>query len=363
MSLEKQDVFTLRWGIIGTGLIASWFVSDLVLDPSTHRNEPNLIHKVQAIGSSSYQKGTAFAQKHIPSTSTSNGCSIYDSYAQVYTDPAVDIVYIATPTGLHFTNALDAILAGKHVLCEKPMTITASESEQLIAAARAKGVFLMEALWTRFFPIAKELQRALHEKKLIGDITRVFVDFGLDMPLEKQRAGSRLVDLRLGAGCLLDIGIYALTWARMALCGAKGDEGEEPAVRSAMVLKEGVDEEATVLLIQQKTGRQAVCSASYRYKSGKVFGRVEGSEGCIEIVGGAASKPESLVIRRKDGMETVQDFSFVGWGFFYEADAVAMDIRDGRTENETMPLEETVRVMRIMDEVRRQNGMKYLHEE
>lgn len=348
---------------LGTGLIASWFVSDLVLPPSTHRNTHDLSHVVTAIGTSSLPKGTAFAQKQIPATSPSASAKIYPSYPEVYSDPSVDIIYIATPTALHFQHALAAIAAGKHVLCEKPLTSTAAETTQLIAAARARGVFLMEAVWTRFFPAAAALQRCLHDEKAIGEVSRAFFDFGLDMPLQKQAAGSRLRELALGAGCLLDVGIYPLTWASMVLFAAPENGGEEPRVASSLVLREGVDESAAVLLTHGTMGAQAVCSASYGYKTGEVFGRIEGSEGCIEVKGRATSKPSGFVVRKKDGAETVYDFPCVGWGFFYEADAVARDIRAGRLENERMPLAETLRMMKIMDEVRRQNGMKYPYEE
>jgi predicted dehydrogenase len=164
MSENKDQPYTLRWGVIGsslqrgvvncisifltalstgTGLIASWFVSDLVLDPSTHRKEHDIVHRVTAIGSSSIAKGTAFAEKHI-SASKNATPKVNDNYEAVYNDPEVDIVYIATPHALHAKNALDAIHAGKHVLCEKPMTMNAREAEKVIAAAQEKGVFLME---------------------------------------------------------------------------------------------------------------------------------------------------------------------------------------------------------------------------
>jgi dihydrodiol dehydrogenase / D-xylose 1-dehydrogenase (NADP) len=118
-------------------------VSDLIRDPKTHRNVTDIRHTVQAIGSSSLTKATTFSDKFIPANAVERP-SLYDSYEQVYNDPNVDIVYIATPHALHLKNALDAIHAGKHILYEKPMTITAKDAETLILAARKKGVFFME---------------------------------------------------------------------------------------------------------------------------------------------------------------------------------------------------------------------------
>lgn len=117
-------------------MISSWFASDLCLD----RPDAKAKHVVQAIGSSSTAKGEAFVSKHCPS----QGPTIYDSYSGVYQDPDVDIVYIGTPHVMHCQNALDAIAAGKNVLCEKPMALNARDAQRMIDAAREKGVFLME---------------------------------------------------------------------------------------------------------------------------------------------------------------------------------------------------------------------------
>jgi predicted dehydrogenase len=122
------------------------FISDLLKNPSTHRNEQTLVHKVQAIASStSLEKAKAFAQKHVGSSSITNGIpELYDSYEELYEDGDVDIVYIATPHAFHVNNALDAIQAGKHVLVEKPLGINKKEGERAVEAANKKGVFLME---------------------------------------------------------------------------------------------------------------------------------------------------------------------------------------------------------------------------
>lgn len=131
--------------LVGCGLISSWLVQDLTLD----RSNATTRHIIQAVGSSSKDKGTTFIAKHAPSSKP----SVYSSYAEVYNDPNVDIVYIGTPHSCHLQNALDAINSGKNVLCEKPMTINAKETEILIKAAKAKGVYLMEGkLDFRFRP-------------------------------------------------------------------------------------------------------------------------------------------------------------------------------------------------------------------
>ncbi|KAF1850048.1 NAD(P)-binding protein [Cucurbitaria berberidis CBS 394.84] len=360
---QRPEPFVLRWGIVGTGLIASWFVGDLVRYPNGEKSEDNIKHVIQAVAScSSIEKAESFAQKHLAGSGIDP--QLYDSYDKLYADPNVDIVYIATPHTLHNQNALDSIKAGKHVLCEKPMAVNAKQAQKMVVAARERGVFLMEAVWTRFFPLVKEFQKLIHVDKAIGTPKRAVFDFGLDMPIDKAPAGSRLRDVRLGAGSLLDIGIYPITWAALALHQhpsrtEHGADEEQPVVTSSLTLNGGADEISTVVLNYPKGQAQAICSSTYLYQSAAEFGRVEGTEGSIHVSGLAASKPGSLILKRKGEKEIFKDFEFEGFGFFYEADAVARDIRVGRKENETMPLAETLRVLTLIDRVRQQNGLIY----
>lgn len=349
---EKQ---TLRWGIVGCGLISSWFVSDLIL----RRSSASTTHRIAAIGSSSLEKGRAFVSKNAPCESP----RVYSSYAEVYRDPDVDIVYIGTPHSLHITNALDAIKAKKSVLCEKPLTINAEEAEVLIDAAREKGVFFMEAVWTRFFPIASALQTLVHTEKVLGRLSRVFIDFGLDMPLSSMAPGSRTADPSLGAGALLDIGIYTLTWASLILDSHPDNAGAKPpTISSSMSIVNGVDEMTSVLLNYQQLKAKAICTSSMRYKSGEEFCRIEGENGMIIVGGLAASKPGFLIIRLKGKKEERKEFEVQGMGFHFEADAVADDLRMGRTESSLMPLAETKRMMKLMDRIRKANGLRYVQD-
>jgi dihydrodiol dehydrogenase / D-xylose 1-dehydrogenase (NADP) len=204
----------------------------------------------------------------------------------------------------------------------------------------------------------------IHSRNVVGKPRRAMFDFGLYNPFAKQAAGSRLTDPALGGGALLDIGIYTLTWASMCLnpveVGGVKAENEQPKVASAMNLfNDAVDEIGTIILSYPKSHAQVICTSSFMCKSPPEFGRIEGDDGIIIVRGGAASKPGSLVIQPRGGEERVFDFPVDGWGFFYEADAVAHDIKQGRTENCTMPLDESLRVMKLMDEARSQNGLVY----
>lgn len=215
---SHEDIRPLRWGIIATGLVASWFVTDLCLD----RADAQARHMIQAVGSSSLEKSQNFVASHITANDAAGrhaDVKTYGSYAEVYADPDVDIVYIATPHSMHRQNCLDAIAAGKHVLCEKAFTVNAREAREVFAAAKAKGVFVMEGVWTRFFPPVRTLQRLLHEERVIGDVHRVFCDFATPKPMAQlsQTNESRLTNRALGAGTLLNIGIYSLMWGMLAL--------------------------------------------------------------------------------------------------------------------------------------------------
>ncbi|OLN80963.1 putative oxidoreductase C513.06c-like protein 2 [Colletotrichum chlorophyti] len=359
----SAQVPTLRWGIIATGLISSWFVEDLVLDRSTAKAK----HIVQSIGSSSLEKGKAFVEKHLPGYSP----TVYGSYAEVYNDPNVDIVYIGTPHAFHKQNCLDAISAGKHVLCEKAFTITAKEAREVLEAAKKKGVFVMEAMWTRFFPLTKALQSVLHSEKLVGDIRRTFCDFAMNMNIDSLGPDSRLKNPALGAGSLLDIGVYSLTFTILGLDSRVGDNAVKPKIAATQTLSDGIDI-ATSALLLYPDGKQGILTSSTQVKTPEAFCRIEGSDGYVVVEGVATSVPGSFTVHssKASGEGWTEsttpghkakkyDFERPGRGFYWEADAVALDIAAGRTESAIMPWAETVRVMEIMDEIRRQGGARF----
>ncbi|EQB58353.1 hypothetical protein CGLO_01412 [Colletotrichum gloeosporioides Cg-14] len=359
----SSETPTLRWGIIATGLISSWFVEDLVLE----RSDAKAKHIVQSVGSSSLEKGKAFVEKHLPGHSP----TIYGSYTEVYNDPNVDAVYIGTPHAFHKQNCLDAINAGKNVLCEKAFTITAKEAREVFDAAKAKGVFVMEAMWTRFFPLTRSLLNILHNEKQIGEIHRVFCDFAMNMDIASLGPESRLKNPALGAGSLLDIGVYSLTFTILGLDPGVGEKAEKPKIVATQTLSDDIDI-ATSALLLSPSGKQGILTASTQVKTPPTFCRIEGSEGYVLIEGIATSVPGSFTVHssKASGEEWTEsttpglkakkyDFERPGKGFYYEADAVALEIKAGRKESEIMPWAETIRVMEIMDEIRRQGGARF----
>lgn len=357
------DIPTLRWGIIATGLICSWFVDDLVLE----RRDARAKHVIQAIGSSTAEKGREFAKKHLPGKNP----TVYGNYHDCYHDPDVDIIYIGTPHAFHRQNCLDAIAAGKHILCEKAFTITAKEAREVFESARERGVFIMEAMWTRHFPLTKTLRHLLHEERLIGEIRRVFCDFAKPRDLSALGPESRMKNPALGAGSLLDVGVYCLTWALLGLDAGIGEAAQRPKITAVQTLSEGIDV-ATSALLLYRDGKQGILTSSMEVQGPLEFCRIEGTNGHIVVHGIAASVPSFFTVYTTNasgpgwaetstpGQWTKKfDFERPGKGFYWEADAVALDIFAGRKENDVMPWSETVRVLEMLDEIRRQGGARF----
>lgn len=187
----------LHWGVIGPGRIAASFVQAL----RAHTEQ-----RVVPVGSRDAERARAFADRFgIPSA--------YGSYAEVLDDAWVDIVYIASPHSEHYTHALMAIEAGKHVLVEKAFTRDAGEAEQLIEAAHKQGVFCMEAMWTRFLPHMDVVRQVL-DLGLLGEVRTVTADHGQFMSPDKDH---RLFAPELAGGALLDLGVYPVSFAAMVL--------------------------------------------------------------------------------------------------------------------------------------------------
>ncbi|KAK1676966.1 dimeric dihydrodiol dehydrogenase [Colletotrichum godetiae] len=353
----------IRWGIIATGMISSWFVEDLLIS----RSDAKVKHIVQAIGSSSVQKGQDFSRQYCPNSKP----AIYGSYAEVYADPNVDIVYIGTPHAFHKQNCLDAIEAGKPILCEKAFTINTRETKEVFALAKAKGVYVAEAMWLRHRPLVQDLQRMLHKEKVIGDVFRVYSEFGLGLDIPNLPDSSRYKQPHLGAGSLLDLGIYTLTWAILGLDAGTPSSSEKPNILAAQSHDGAVEVTTSVILHYPSTGRQGVVtSTTMATGNPDVLARIQGTKGTIEVHGTVPSDPDSFTVYstfERDqikgiiGRDAVKTFDYkpVGRGYYWEADNAALDVLAGKLESDVMPWAETIRVIEMMDEIRRQGGTVY----
>jgi predicted dehydrogenase len=317
----------LGWGLIGTGGIAATFAAELML---TESGRP------AAVGSRHMDSANRFAdQFEIPNR--------HASYEALVADPDVDVVYVATPHPMHHADALLALRAGKPVLVEKAFTMNAAEAEELVATARAEGLFLMEAMWTRFLPHIAEIRRLLAEGAL-GEIVTVTADHGQWFA---QDAGFRLFAPELGGGALLDLGVYPVSFASMVL--GKPDRILtliDPAFT-------GVDGQ-TSMLFGYASGAHAVLTCTLSAKS-PTRGAIVGTDARIEI-DGSFYAPTSFDVISRAGERRHFDASHEGRGLWHEAEEVARCLQEGLLESPLMPLDETVEIMQTMDAVLAQAG-------
>ena len=309
--------------MLGTGAIARTFTADLLTLPD---------HEVVAVGSRAASTAEAFAAAHgIP--------RFHASYQELAADADVDVVYVATPHSGHAAAALACIRGGRGVLVEKPFALDAEQAEEVVAAARAAGVFCLEAMWTRFNP-AITLLRELVADGAIGDVVSVQADFGFAAAYDPH---GRLFSPELGGGALLDLGVYPISLASMLL-------GEPSTVlATAGSAPTGVDSN-TGILLGYASGAVALLHCSLRAET-PVRATVVGTAGRIELPT-PFYRPESLTLFR-DGAEPRTDtFTLPGLGYTFQAEEVARCVRAGRTESTVLPLEETLSIMRTLDRVR-----------
>jgi predicted dehydrogenase len=313
----------IRWGIIGTGLIASTFAADLELTGSG---------TAVAVGSRREGSADAFGDRFgIPNR--------HVGYEALVADPEVDVVYVATPHPMHHEDALLALRAGKHVLVEKPFTMNAAEAEELAAEARARGLFLMEAMWARFVPHMVEVRRLLAEGAL-GDVVTVIADHGQWFA---EDPAFRLFAPELGGGALLDLGIYPVSFASMAL------GTPDRVVALADPAFTGVDAQTSILL-GHPGGAHAVLTCTLAAKS-PTRAVIVGTEARIDIEGPFYAPPAFTLTPRTGEPQRVELPS--EGGLRYEADEVARCVEAGLLESPVLPLDETVAIMRTMDAVTR----------
>ena len=318
----------LRWGIIGLGRIAHSFVQDLLL-------VDGMI--LQSVASRSLDKAKSFRDQY-------GAVSAYGSYDEIYEDPSVDIIYVATPHDSHEAISIHAMNAGKHVLCEKPMAVNRPQVENMIEASQRNKVFLMEALWSRFNPsIEKVLE--LIQSGAIGDVNYMNADFTylLDHPPPK-----RIVELELAGGALLDLGVYPIFLAYSIF----GYPNEIKAI--GRFLDTGADGQAAALLLYDN-GIASVMSGLW--STSDCVARIHGTKGRIHIHGRwHESKGFTLIQGDK---ETIFDLPTKGRGFTYEIEECGRCISVNKLESEKWSHQSSHDIMAIMDEIRGQIGLVY----
>jgi predicted dehydrogenase len=320
----------IRWGILGTGRIARTFATALTFLP-----EAELV----AVGSRASASANEFADRFgVPHR--------HADYAGLANDPDVDVVYVSTPHTFHQENTLLCLQAGKAVLCEKPFTINAAEAEEVINLARAKRLFLMEAMWTRFLPSMVKVRQLLSDG-VIGEVRMLTADFGFRASFDPQ---GRLFDPELGGGALLDVGVYTVSLASMVLGTPSRITG------MAHLGATGVDEQSAMILGYDQ-GQLAILSAAVRTSTPQAA-LIAGANGFISLHP-QWWKPTRLTLSVTGRADEVIEMPFTGNGYNYEAAEVMRCLCAGKLESEVMPLDETLAIMKTMDQIRNQWGLKY----
>ncbi|KAG9106412.1 hypothetical protein FRC07_008846 [Ceratobasidium sp. 392] len=216
----------------------------------------------------------------------------------------------------------------------------------------------MEAVWTRFFPISREIQRLLHEEKVLGDLRRVYADLSMVFKKDPQ---SRLYDPKLGGGALLDLGIYPFTWAFMILHDHPDNQKTKPIVTASIMKSKltPVDETTSATLVFDKLQATAHLTASMTAKMIQPYCvTIQGDKGYLHVAP-APYRPEQFIISLYDQEPTTHDFKIPGQGLFWEADECARQIRDGKLQSERYSLKDSVVFMEVLDEVRKQGELAY----
>lgn len=320
----------IRWGILGTGKIARQFAAGLQILPEA---------MLLAVGSRTHEAADAFGRQFkVPHR--------HASYEALVNDPELDVVYVATPHSCHKQNTLLALSAGKAVLCEKPFTINASEAEQVITFARMKNLFLMEAMWTRCFPLMEKL-RGLLAAKIIGKVRMLTADFGFFAEYHEEE---RLFNPTFGGGALLDVGVYPVSLASMIF-------GPPTQIASLAHLgRTGVDEHSA-MVFSHAQGQLAVLSTAVRADTSQEV-VISGSQGRLRIHR-PWWRPTAMTLSREGVADELMEFPLSGNGYQFEAAEVMLCLREGKLESRMMPLDETLSIMRTLDAVRSQWGLRY----
>lgn len=321
---------SFRVGIIGAGHIAATMARTL-------RDMPQA--DLYAIASRSQERALEFKEQW-------GAERAYGSYEELVQDPAVDLVYVATPHSHHYEQVRLCLLNDKPVLCEKAFTANKEQAEELVALAQERKVFLGEAIWTRYMPFSKEISRLIHEKQVIGRPRMLTANLGY--PIEDKE---RIRKPELCGGALLDLGVYPINLAfmlfgnapeRIVSCCAKNELGVDLQNNITFIYPQGE------MAVMQTTA----CCANDR------MGVISGDQGYLVLDN--INNPQKAVAYGPDHEQTgVYTCPEQITGYEYEVLAAMDAIRKGAIEPEDMPHSETLRIMGLLDDLRREWGVVY----
>lgn len=318
-----------RWGILATGKIAHSFAADLALVPGA---------ELVATGSRRLDSAQAFAAEH--------GGRAHGSYEALVADAEVDVVYVATPHSMHLDNARLAFEAGKHVLCEKPLTLDLADAEEMVRLAGEHDRFLMEAMWTACHPVVRAIVDGTRAGRF-GTPKQAWAELGFRVDVGPEH---RLLDPALGAGALLDMGIYPLTFCHLVLGEA------EQLTASAVLSDRGIDLDiamtgrypgGAVSLMGASMTSWSSRAASVAFDEGRLTVPEQFHHPTYAVWTPAHGEPERI------------EAPVIGQGYGHEIAEVGRCLAEGLRESPWVPHAQTLTLMRQMDDVRRQVGVRY----
>jgi len=319
-----------KWGIIGPGRIAQKFAAALSLVPNA---------SLHAVASRDGNRARQFAADyHAP--------FFYDNYEALACNDEIDAVYIATPHSFHHAHVLLCLQKNKAVLCEKPMSVNYDSTMEMVAVARQKKVFLMEAMWSRFMPIINKTVQLINEGE-IGAVKYLRADFGFVAPFDKD---SRLYDLKLGGGSLLDIGVYPLFLALLIM-------GKPDEIKSFSHLAKTGADETTNALLYYSNGMMANILSSIVAQT-PFTAEISGTEGTITLER-PWYKGNVLHVRKKDIITQTISLPHVDNGFEFQVMEVQKCLDEKITESPLMPLSFSLLMSSTVNEIARASGITY----
>lgn len=320
----------VKWGIIGTGNISGKFANALSMLP-----EAELV----AVASREMSTATRFAEKHkIPRP--------YPSYQELANDPDIDVVYIGTPHTFHLENSVLCMRNGKSVLCEKALTINAREAREMVQVAREENVFLMEAMIPRHVPLLKNVVQWVKDGR-IGEVRMVRASRCARRDFAPE---ARQLNPELGGGSLLDVGVYVISFASQIFAKAPVE-----SIGLGHIGELGSDEQGVAIL---KYDKGEIADLSFALRTEAVDeAYIFGTEGYMKIHELFAVPRKVSLFIGKEEIEAHEGPTDNALN--YEAEEVMRCLKLGLKESPYMPLDESIQIMEIMDDIRRQWGLVY----
>lgn len=326
----------IHWGIAGAGKISHDFVSSLQTLPESE-------HVVVAVAARELSRAQNFSSLHKIKKA-------FDSYTKLAEDNDIDTVYIGTLHPQHFEIAKLMLNHGKHVLCEKPLTMNLKQTTELINLAKEKKLFLMEGIWSRCFPIYEIVKKEI-ESGSIGEIYQVLVTFGFKMPDIE-----RLNIKNLGGGTILDLGVYGIQFA----CLIFGNEMPHTIQATGCLNEEGVDQSASINFLYKGNHTATILTHSRVDLPNEAY--IIGTKGMIKVpkfwCPTTVELPNEIV--NVSLPETKSKFNFINSvGLSYEANEVRNCILKGMIESPKVPHNVSLLIAQLEDEIRKQIGVTY----